>query len=73
MKAKTTKCIRISYYGYFRTLRVFPMQVLARSCLPQQILNFPSNLFTHFDEKAQELIHLNCLIPQEILANLQIN
>ena len=28
MKAKTTKCIRISYYGYFRTLRVFPMQVL---------------------------------------------
>ena len=24
----------------FRTLRVFPMQVLASSCLPQQILNF---------------------------------
>ena len=30
------------------------MQVLASSCLPEQILNFPSNLFTHFDEKAQE-------------------
>ena len=38
----------------FRTLRVFPMQVLASSCLPQQILDFPSILFTHFDEKAQE-------------------
>ena len=58
MKAKTTKCIRISYYGYFRTLRVFPMQVLARSCLPQQILNFPSNLFTHFDEKLKNSLQL---------------
>ena len=37
----------------FRTRRVFPLRVLA-SCLPQQILNFPSNLFTHFDEKALE-------------------
>ena len=34
------------------------MQVLASSCLPQQILNFPSNLFTHFDEKAQESLEL---------------
>ena len=33
----------------FRTLRVFPLQVLASSCLPQQILNFSSNLLTHFD------------------------
>ena len=32
------------------------MQVLASSCFPQQTLNFPSNLFTHFDEKAQELL-----------------
>ena len=38
----------------FRTLRVFTLQVLASSRLPQQILNFPSNLFTHFNEKAQE-------------------
>ena len=30
------------------------MQVVASSRLPQQILNFPSNLFTHLDEKAQE-------------------
>ena len=37
----------------FRNLRVFPLRVLA-SCLPQQILNFPSNLFTYFDEKAEE-------------------
>ena len=37
----------------FRTLRVSPLRVLA-SCLPRQILNCPSNLFTHFDEKAQE-------------------
>ena len=34
----------------FRTLRVFPQQVLASSCLPQQILKFLSNLFTHFDD-----------------------
>ena len=31
------------------------MQVLASSCLPQQILNFPSNLFTHFDEPKNSL------------------
>ena len=34
MKVKTTTCIGISHYSYFRTLRVFPMQVLASSCLP---------------------------------------
>ena len=39
----------------FRTLRVFPLQVLASSCLPQQILNFPSNLFTHFDKPKNSL------------------
>ena len=39
----------------FRTLRVFPLQVLASSCLPQQILKFPSNLFTHFDEPKNSL------------------
>ena len=50
----------IRYQGYkqqlsfFATLRVFLLQALASSCLPQQILNFPSNLFLHFDEKAQE-------------------
>ena len=36
-------------------LRVFPLQVLASSCLPQQILKFPSNLFTHFDEPKNSL------------------
>ena len=31
------------------------LQVLASSCLPEQILNFPvSNLLAYFDEKAQE-------------------
>ena len=39
----------------FRTLRVFPQQVLASSCLPEQILNFPSNLFTHFDKPKNSL------------------
>ena len=39
----------------FRTLRVFPLQVLASSCLPQQILHFPSNLFTHFDKPKNSL------------------
>ena len=39
----------------FRTLRVFPLQVLASSCLPQQKLNFPSNLFSHFDEPKNSL------------------
>ena len=38
----------------FGTNRVFPMQAQAISCLPLEILNFPSNLFIHFDEKAQE-------------------
>ena len=56
MEAKTTSRSELGYLitANFRTLRVFPMQVLASSCLPQQILNFPSILFTHFDEKAQE-------------------
>ena len=31
------------------------MQVLASSLLPQQILNFPSNLFTHFDKPKNSL------------------
>ena len=39
----------------FKTLRVFPLQVLASSLLPQQILNFPSNLFTHFDKPKNSL------------------
>ena len=39
----------------FSTLRVFPLEVLASSCLPQQILNFPSNLFTHFDKPKSSL------------------
>ena len=55
MKAKTTTRSALGYLANFRTLRVFPMQVLTSSCLPQQIINFPLNLFTHFDEKAQEL------------------
>ena len=47
----------------FRELRVFPLQVLASSCLPQQILNFPSNL-TSISLRT----HMNFLIPQEIFA-----
>ena len=39
----------------FRTLRVFPLQVLASCLLPQQILNFPSNLFTHFNKPKNSL------------------
>ena len=31
------------------------MQVVASTCLPQQILNFPSNLFTHFDKPKNSL------------------
>ena len=54
MKTKTIKCIR-NITVNFRTLRIFPLQVLARSCLPQQILKFPSNLFTHFDEPKNSL------------------
>ena len=45
-----------------------PLQVLASSCLPQQILNFSSNL-TSINLRT----HLNFLIPQEIFANVQIN
>ena len=41
----------------FRTLRVFPLEVLASCVLPQQILNFPSNLVTHFD-KPKNLLEL---------------
>ena len=55
MKAKPPSALEYLITANFRTLRVFPMQVLASSCLPQQIINFPLNLFTHFDEKAQEL------------------
>ena len=56
MEAKITTRSALEYLitANFRTLRVFPMQVLTSSCLPQQMLNFPSNLFTHLDEKAQE-------------------
>ena len=54
MKAKPPSALGYLITANIRTLRVFPMQVLASSCLPQQILNFPSNLFTHFDEKTQE-------------------
>ena len=39
----------------FRTLRVFPLQVLASCLLLEQILNFPSNLFTHFDKPKNSL------------------
>ena len=39
----------------FRTLRVFPQQVLASCLLPQQILNFPSKFFTHFDKPKNSL------------------
>ena len=39
----------------FRTLRVFPLQVLASSCLPQQILKFSLKLFAHFDEPKNSL------------------
>ena len=39
----------------FRTLRVFPLQVLASCLLLEQILNFPSNLFTHFDNPKNSL------------------
>ena len=39
----------------FRTLGVFPLHVLASSCLPQQILNFLSNLFSHFDKPKNSL------------------
>ena len=54
MKTKTIKCIRNITIN-FRTLRIFPLQVLESSCLPQQILKFPSNLFTHFDEPKNSL------------------
>ena len=37
----------------FRALRVFPLQVLASSCLPQQILNFFFE--THFDKPKNSL------------------
>ena len=37
------------------TLRVFPLLVLPSCLLPQQILNFPSNLFTHFDKPKNSL------------------
>ena len=39
----------------FRTLRVFPLEVLASCVLPQQILNFSSNLVTHFDKPKNSL------------------
>ena len=55
MKAKPPSALGYLITANFRTLSVFPMQVLASSCLPQQILNFPSNLFTHVGEKAQEV------------------
>ena len=42
----------------FRMLGFFPPQVLASSCLPQQILNFPSNLLTHFNKKPKNLLEL---------------
>ena len=41
--------------AYFRTLGVFPLQVLASCLLPQQILNFPSKFFTHFDKPKNSL------------------
>ena len=60
MKTKTTNNIALGYLitANFRALRVFPMQVLVSSCLPQQILNFSSNLFTHFDKKLKNSLEL---------------
>ena len=52
-----------------RMLRVFPLQVLASSCLLQQILNFPSNL-THFDKPKNSLELPN---PRDVYATVQIN
>ena len=43
---------------YWDGPRVFPMQFLASSSLPQKILNFPLNLFTHFDEKLKNSLEL---------------
>ena len=54
MKTKTTSALGYLITANFKTLRVFPLQVLASSCFSQQTLNFPSNLFTNFDEKAQK-------------------
>ena len=54
----------IRYQGYkqqlsfLATLRVFPLQVLASSCLPQQMLNFPSNLFPHLMKKLKNSVEL---------------
>ena len=47
--------IIINYYYYYYYYYYFPLQVLTSSCLPQQILNFPSNLFTHFDKPKNSL------------------
>ena len=54
-KLKPSSALGYLITANFRTLRVFPLQVLASSCLPQQILKFPSNLFTHFDEPKNSL------------------
>ena len=61
MEAKTTTRSALGYLitANFRTLRVFPMQVLASSCLPQQILNCPSNLFTPMKKLKNSLELLN--------------
>ena len=48
------------------------LQVLASSCLPQQIFNFSLKLITRF-EKNSQIIRFRCPNPQELFAKLQIH